>query len=414
MISKQVGAPAHVVAADFLRARQWVGNCIAAASRGVTPPAYPTELDDVILDDLLKYERCAAWLVDGLTSNRFMMSLAASTVEVVRKAAMKETQSTMRALFDARELSSIATRLGIPVVVLKGGVRAITGSSPALPVVDIDVLVSVGKVDMVIAELEIAGFGKPRPKLAHHQGMEPANDHLSVEVHWSLLGDGLPVDPGVWDRKETIPNAPGLFSLGRTDSLVHVARHALENHRQRPVSLRDAILAGVIAESCSAEELETARSELGRRHNSGEALDIVSFGLRLTGRAEGLAEDPFIEKCAAFYATVALAPELPEIVSSAGALEFVADVAIGRAGFVRAARDSLKWHGSSLQILARAGENFPLVARPLSGLAHLAYYTIASAITLPRVRRTKDKALREFDRRNDGAIPPRTEPAPRW
>ncbi|MEP6507127.1 MAG: hypothetical protein ABJC63_02800 [Gemmatimonadales bacterium] len=153
---------------------------------------------------------------------------------------------------------------------------------------------------------------------------------------------------------------------------------------------------------------------MGRRNDSGEALDIVPFGLRLTGRVEGLAEDPFVEKCAAFYATVALAPELPEIVSSAGALAFVADVAIGRPGFVRAARDSLKWHGSSMQILARAGEKFPLVARPLSGLAHRAYYTIAAAIALPRLRNTKEKALREFDRRNDGAIPPRKESAPRW
>ncbi|MEP6507126.1 MAG: hypothetical protein ABJC63_02795 [Gemmatimonadales bacterium] len=57
MISKQVGAPAYVVAADFLRARQWVGNCIAAASRGVTPPAYPAEVDDVILDDLCRWAK---------------------------------------------------------------------------------------------------------------------------------------------------------------------------------------------------------------------------------------------------------------------------------------------------------------------------------------------------------------------
>ncbi|MEO7368973.1 MAG: hypothetical protein ABIZ36_13530 [Gemmatimonadaceae bacterium] len=195
----------------------------------VTPPAYPAELGDVILDDLLKDERCAAWLVDGLTSNRLVKSLAASTVEVVRKAAKKETQSTMQALFDARELSSIATRLGIPILVLKGGVRAITDSSPALPVVD-----------------------------------------------WSLLGDGLPVDPGVWDRKETIPNAPGLFSLGRTDSLVHVARHALENYRQRSVSLRDAILAGVIAESCSDEEVGASRA----RFTEVAGIEPANFGTR--------------------------------------------------------------------------------------------------------------------------------------
>ena len=254
MISKRARSPAYVVAADFLRARLWVGNCIAAASRGVMPSAgYPADLDEEIIEELLTYERCAAWLLDGLTAGGFVKSLPQSTVEIIRRAAMRETQSTMRALFDARELSSLAARLGIPIIVLKGGVRAITAASPALPLVDIDILVPADKVTAVVAELVSAGFGEARPPLAHHQGTEPANDHLSVEVHWSLLGDGLPVEPGVWDRKEPIVNAQGLFSLGRTDNLVHVARHALENHRQRPVSLRDTLLAGAIANTCSAE-----------------------------------------------------------------------------------------------------------------------------------------------------------------
>lgn len=378
-----------------------MGNCIAAASRGVIPSiAYPADIDEEAIEELLTYERCAAWLLDGLAARGCVKSLPQSTVEIIRRAAMRETQSTMRALFDARELSSLAGRLGIPIIVLKGGVRAITAASPALPLVDIDILVPADKVTAVVAELVSAGFGEARPPLAHHQGTEPANDHLSVEVHWSLLADGLPVEPGVWNRKEPIANAPGLFSLGRTDNLVHVARHALENHRQRPVSLRDTILAGTIAKSCTAEELAVARNELQTRSDSAEALQIISFGLHLTGREEGPTEDPFIDKCAAYYATVALAPELPRVVASAGALAFVADVAIGRAGFMRAARDSMKWQGTSVKMLARAEELFPRVARPLVGLAHLVYYAVASAVALPRVRETKEKALREFGRRS--------------
>ena len=78
--------------------------------------AYPADLDEEIIEELLTYERCAAWLLDGLTAGGFVKSLPQSTVEIMRRAAMRETQSTMRALFDARELSSLAARLGIPMI----------------------------------------------------------------------------------------------------------------------------------------------------------------------------------------------------------------------------------------------------------------------------------------------------------
>ena len=97
MISKRARSPAYVVAADFLRARRWMGNCIAAASRGVMPSiAYPADLDEAIVEELLTYERCAAWLLDGLTAKGYAKSLPQSTVEIIRRAAVRETQGTQR------------------------------------------------------------------------------------------------------------------------------------------------------------------------------------------------------------------------------------------------------------------------------------------------------------------------------
>jgi len=378
-----------------------VGNTIASAAHGIASSIeYPASIPREILEELFVFERCAACLLEALTRARQMNSLPANVAETIRKAAMKETKSTMHAQVDARELSSLATRLGIPIVVLKGGVRAISGSSPAFPIVDIDILVPRDKVAIVVAELEKSGFGKARPPLAHHQGLDPTDDRLSVEVHWSLLGDGLPVDPKVWDRIEPIVNAPGLFSLGRADNLVHVVRHALENHRHRPVSLRDSLLAATVAESCSREELDNARRELQKIPNSVEALETISFGEYLVGRGSERTGDPFVRKCAAFYATVAVGPRLPRVISSPAAMAFVSDVAVGRVGFLRAARESLQWRGTGVEPLSRIGDRFPLVTHPLVGLAHLAYYSVAAAVALPLVRRARDKAIREFDQRS--------------
>jgi hypothetical protein len=369
------------------------------APTGESNATWPDRLSASTLAELLAYERCAAWLPDSLSAGGVTKAIPTNILEAIRKVAARETQSAMRARVEGRELSAIATRLGFPIVVLKGGVRAIAGESPALPLVDIDVLVDRNHVAQLISELERAGFGKALAPLTHHQGIEAAEGRLSVEVHWTTFRDGRQVDPVLWTRTKPIGEAPGLYALNYIDQLLHVVRHALLNHRQRPVTIRDTLLAGIAARDCSTEEIADVRRQLKGDANEDEALEMISFGLRLVS-AEGSSDDPFVDKCATFYSAVALAPRLPRALTSSAALAFTTEIALGRVGVRHAVKNALQWRGSGVDGLSTVSERYPRLARPLIGLAHLGYYSISAAVALPMIYRTRGKALKELDRRN--------------
>ncbi|HUQ47923.1 MAG TPA: nucleotidyltransferase family protein [Gemmatimonadaceae bacterium] len=398
MTAENRSAPAHIHTADLLTARQWVVRAIAAPAResGI---AWPEGLSAGVLTELLTYERCAAWLLDSLSSAGLAEGLPANVLEAIRKAAARETQTAMQARAEGRELSSVAARLGLSMAVLKGGVRAIAGESPSLPVVDIDVLVDHGHVSQVVTELERSGFGRALPALRHHQGVEAAKGRLSVEVHWTMFDDGRPLDPELWSRIIPIAASPGLFRLNSVDHLMHIVRHALLNHRQRHITIRDTLLAGIAARNCSSDEMTTVQRQLTGAPNEGEAVRMISFGGRLVG-AQGESSDPFFEESATFYSAVALAPRLPRALASSAALAFMTEIALGRVAVMRAVKNSVQWRGSSVKAAAKANDRFPRLARPLIGLAHLGYYGISAAIALPMIYRTRDKALRELGRRN--------------
>jgi hypothetical protein len=57
--------------------------------------------------------RCVA--LAHLAASGSIDRIPVKIVEIIRKAAARETQSTMRARVEGRELSLVATRLGIPI-----------------------------------------------------------------------------------------------------------------------------------------------------------------------------------------------------------------------------------------------------------------------------------------------------------
>lgn len=394
MIAKRADIPASVSAADLLVAREWTIRALMSQRSAVEIPDFSPET----IAQLLQYERCAAWLLDSLATADTRQSATTGIVDAIRSAAARETQSAMRARVEGRELSKVAQLLGIPIVILKGGVRAVTGEPPALPLVDIDVLVRPADVAPVVTELERAGFGKRRPALTHHQSIDPEEGRLSIEVHWTTSRDGTPLDPALWERIQPVAGLPGLSRLGNADQLLHIVRHALINHRQRPVTIRDTLLAGITATNCSTEEIVEVKRQLNRERNASEALEMISFGLRLASR-EGTLTDPFVEQCATFYSTVALAQRLPRAMTSGAALAFTTEVALGRVDVAYAVKNALEWRGTGVDGLSAAGDKYPLVVRPLIGLAHLAYYGAAASLLLPMIYRTRRSALSKLDRR---------------
>jgi hypothetical protein len=57
------------------------------------------------------------------------------------------------------EVDAVARETGAPIVVLKGGVRAINGEEPVLPVVDLDILIRREDLARVSSAFESHGMG---------------------------------------------------------------------------------------------------------------------------------------------------------------------------------------------------------------------------------------------------------------
>ncbi|HEX6575105.1 MAG TPA: nucleotidyltransferase family protein [Gemmatimonadaceae bacterium] len=375
---------AHIVVADLLRLRRWAVEALCTGrpdSRRVD--AVPSE----IWFRFLALERCAGPLLEKVRA----ADIPERAQKVIRSVAATESQSALTARAEGRQIAKITGDAGYPVVVLKGGVNALTGKTPLLPLVDIDLLVDRSKVKDMVERLEKAGFGRPARELEHHQGLKPAVDRLAVEVHWTTHDDGRPLDPLLWNRVRPIPEAPPLKRLSTHDHLEHLIEHAIVVHRERAVSLRDVVITGLAARDCTDGELTQVRERLAKHELQGEMISLLDFAI---AAADGRSmKDPFIESCATFYSAVVLAPFLPKAFSSSGAIAFILEIELGRISRADAMKNALKWRGTGQKHLNAIAERFPVIGKGLFGPSHVAYYTTVAAAVLPSIRSTRAQAL---------------------
>lgn len=378
----------HEVACDLLRLRRWAVGVLSADTRTAG------EIEGISFATwrlFLSLERCAAVLLDRVT-NDSAVRVDTAGLDALRKVAATELQSFLRARVDGGELAVIAKRLSFPVIVLKGGVGAITGAGPVLPTGDIDILVGRQHVDDMVEVLTSAGFGERTLDLDHHHSVEPTSERLRVEVHWSTHDDGSPVDPEVWNRAITIDGAPPLRKLGARDNVVHLVEHAIDMHRERSVSLRDTLLIGLSAADCTAEEMKAVRKDLA---SIPAMISLLNFAIEMKNGAPK--SDPFFTGCASFYSAVAIADGLPAPLSSRGALAFVTTIDQARVPHGNTFRRTLKWRGTGLEQLSSAVGRFPQLGKFVVAPIRLGYYCIVAALTLPAIRRTQRKALKSLE-----------------
>jgi hypothetical protein len=313
-------------------------------------------------------------------------------IDELHKVAATETQSALRARVDGRELAIIAQRLSFPVIILKGGVNAITGSGPAVPLGDLDILVPREHIDGMVETLVSAGFGSPTKELDHHHALTAAGERLVVEVHWTTHDDGSAIGNEVWNRTVPIENATPLRKLGAVDHIVHILEHAIDTHRERSVHLRELILVGDAASRCSSAELDTIRRRIA--HNEAMAT-MFEFALALN-RGDTV-DDPTFYNSAGFYSVVVLSDELPRILATQGALAFVTAWDLGRISKANTIRRSLKWRGTGSKKLSGVTDRFPQIGKMIVAPVRLAWYSVVAAVTIPQIRRTRRKALRSLE-----------------
>ena len=384
---------AHEVVADLLRLRRWA---IAALSDQSTDPRAVAGITEERWRLFLSLERCACALLERLIYAEVLEDLSPAARTTLGNAAATETQSVLQARADGRQIATIASQLGFPVVVLKGGVHAIANAAPPLPLVDIDLLVEEENVPAIVDALTGAGFGIPARKQLHHQGLTASTGRLAVEVHWTTHDDGAQLNPAAWTRLGSIQTAPPLRQLGAVDNLLHLIEHAIVVHRDRSVSIRDTILIGIAAKECTERELLTVRSALADAEQNDAMMSLLDFAMTLAERRA--TEDPFTESCATFYSAIVLSPHLPKAFSSSGAMAFALELELGRSSRTTAVRNSLRWRGTGNKTLASIADRLPFIGHAVLAPAHLAYYAAFAAFTLPSIRATRNRALSALDR----------------
>jgi hypothetical protein len=278
--------------------------------------------------------------------------------------------------------------------VLKGGVNAVAGRAPTLPLADLDLLVTRGNVSKLVDELVTAGFGSPARELLHHQGLTPSSGRLAVEVHWTTHDDGRPLESEVWKRLKPVSEVPPLKQLAPEDHLFHLIEHAIVVHRERSIALRDVVLIGSVARACEQSELHNVRMRIADFDQSPAMLSLLNLATSVASGRKTI--DPFTESCATFYSGVVLAPHFPRAFASSGALAFVLEVELGRIAKRLLIRNALRWRGTGHKQLNAIANRFPLVGRGLFAPSHLAYYATFAVYALPAIRSTRRKALSEI------------------
>ena len=343
-------------------------------------------------DFFLRLERCAAALLEKTTATRLLDKLSLPVQDVLRTVAAQETQTVLRARMQGREIAEVVRAIGCRALVLKGGVPAISGDDPALPIADIDLLVDRRHVEPMVSALATAGFGVPSKALPHHQAIAPSTDKLAVEVHWTTHDNGAPVSRAIWDNAGPLAVAPPLERPGNVEYVTHLLEHAIVTHSERSPSLRDTILIGKSARRCTPAQATSIRKQIARG-NAG-LTKLLDFAIAV--ESGNVTADPFRQRSATFYASAALQVHFPRALSTPGALAFVTGVAQEKNA--RTFRRLFEWRGTGVESISRVAERAPLIAPLVLIPLRIAFYGVVSAAALPMIAGIRRKALRSLPR----------------
>ncbi|HEX2079829.1 MAG TPA: nucleotidyltransferase family protein, partial [Longimicrobium sp.] len=188
------------------------------------------------------------------------------------------------------ELAEWAAERGVPLVVLKGGVAAVTGEPP-VGMADLDVLVpreTAAELGGFLQESRGYGGAAALPGEGaggHHIPQRDAPGGIPVEVH-RFLND-MPDPRTLIDRSRAL-GTRGLRRLAPADHLWYLVIHSTASHPERRGSLRDLALVARAWTECGEAEREAVLAQ-ARAHRLAPVL------LSLLRMACGVAEAEAVE-----------------------------------------------------------------------------------------------------------------------
>lgn len=259
----------------------------------------------------LSEEGCAAVVQATLIRAGLLERLSAEARHEVEVHTLAETQRTLSARRQLRELARIAERRQWSIVVLKGGVGVAEGDT-TLYLTDLDVLVPPEIASDLASELAALGYGGGEDNKSHHLTPSVAAGGLPIEIHLQWDSDAATVDPGWWSRTVALERFAPLRRPSDRDQLWHLLVHTVERHAELRGRIRDMIVATKAARrlnedmsgkdaSAAADQSENV-AELGAavgNHLMRAAMEKTLEFIR--SFESGTIPDPFVARAAARY-----------------------------------------------------------------------------------------------------------------
>jgi hypothetical protein len=229
--------------------------------------------------------------------------------EELRRAELRESQRVLAARSTLDALDLIGERLGIPIVVLKGGESVAIREGSTFDLGDVDILVGADAARPLWDALCAEGWRPSREAIL--PGMETDQNHYD-----SLIppGGGLPLElhrgvrygqPGASALSgEPIDRRASLHRLNRLDAIRLMLWHSVVQHPHRRGHLRDVFLLGFVLQQLAPQERDALGVSVAADPFALELREMLAAASSL-GTSSGVATSPNTEHFVAWkYATL--------------------------------------------------------------------------------------------------------------
>ncbi|HUQ47162.1 MAG TPA: nucleotidyltransferase family protein [Gemmatimonadaceae bacterium] len=330
-------------------------------------------------------ERCASPLLAALLDAQTAKNLPAPALSLLKHEAARETEGVLRAERDARWIAAFSRETKVRPIALKGLLPAMAEATPPLHLFDVDILASAADEKIISQHLKNAGFSAAADNEIHHVYWAPPPGHLPIELHQTIFSTGAPLADDAWMRVTEVAAVPGMYRLAYADQMLHMLHHALVQHTDRHVRIRDLLLMAWVMKEMNEDE-HRQLDKLVDALPSGEAFrGLLQFAKGFADKsANDEIVDPYEDDAILFFAATILSQD--SHIWSGGpplAWQGAASVAAGRNSLADLTKFASRNPVTGIKAFSSLQRKAPLAGQAITRVGRAALYFTSATVGSP-------------------------------